>query len=130
MVTPVMMSFSSSRHLLMRARLLRSNKGLVIFLYVCVLERGTSESPELPEAPLNFNWEGREMSSMFHVFLPKQIRTKLTCSGEESVDAEESNVVEETLGVKAETENGLCQFITSSFFTCQFITKPSSLSFT
>ena len=43
----------------MRARLLRSNKGLVIFLYVCVLERGTSESPELPEAPLNFNWEGK-----------------------------------------------------------------------
>ena len=36
------------------------------------------------------------------------------------MDAEESNVVEETLGVKAETENGLCQFIT----------KPSSLSFT
>ena len=49
------------------------------------------------------------------------------------MDGEESNVVEETLGVKAETENGLCtvcQFITSSFFTCQFITKPSSLSFT
>ena len=118
-----MMSFSSSRHLLMRARLLRSSKGLVIFLYVCVLERGTSESPELPEAPVNFNWEGRERSSTFHVLLPRQIRTKLTCSGEESVDGEESNVVEETLGVKAETENGLCT-------VCQFITKPSSLSFT
>ena len=49
--------------------------------------------------------------------------TELTCSGEESVDAEESNVVEETFGVKAETENGLCT-------VCQFITKPSSLSFT
>ena len=36
------------------------------------------------------------------------------------MDGEESNVVEVTLGVKAETENGLCQFIT----------KPSSLSFT
>ena len=68
MVTPVMMSFSSSRHLLMRARLLRSSKGLVIFLYVCVLERGTSESPELPEAPLNFNWEGREMSKVCFMF--------------------------------------------------------------
>ena len=92
-------------------------------MYVCVLERGTSESPELPEAPVNFNWEGRERSSTFHVLLPRQIRTKLTCSGEESVDGEESNVVEETLGVKAETENGLCT-------VCQFITKPSSLSFT
>ena len=39
------------------------------------------------------------------------------------MDGEESNVVEETLGVKAETENGLCT-------VCQFITKPSSLSFT
>ena len=115
------MSFSSSRHLLMRARLLRSSKGLVIFLYVCVLERGTSESPELPEAPLNFNWEGMEMSSKN----VSGITTKIiiTCSGEESVDAEESNVVEETFGVKAETENGLCT-------VCQFITKPSSLSFT
>ena len=55
----------------MRARLLRSSKGLVIFLYVCVLERGTSESPELPEAPLNFNWEGREMSSKFDVSRPR-----------------------------------------------------------
>ena len=35
-----------------------------------------------------------------------------TCSGDESVDAEESRVVEETLGVNADTENGLCQFIT------------------
>ena len=51
------------------------------------------------------------------------IATPPTCSGEESVDGEESNVVEETLGVKAETENGLCT-------VCQFITKPSSLSFT
>ena len=39
------------------------------------------------------------------------------------MDGEESNVVEETLGVKAETENGLCT-------VCQFITKPSSLAFT
>jgi len=28
------------------------------------------------------------------------------------VDAEESRVVEETLGANADTENGLCQFIT------------------
>ena len=55
----------------MRARLLRSSKGLVIFLYVCVLERGTSESPELPEAPVNFNWEERERSSKFDVSRPR-----------------------------------------------------------
>ena len=36
----------------------------------------------------------------------------LTCSGDESVDVEESRVVEETLGANADTENGLCQFIT------------------
>ena len=28
------------------------------------------------------------------------------------MDAEESRVVEETLGANADTENGLCQFIT------------------
>ena len=39
----------------------------------------------------------------------------ITCSGDESFDAEESRVVEETLGANAETENGLCQFITIPF---------------
>ena len=34
-----------------------------------------------------------------------------TCSGDESVDADESRVVEVTRGVNADTENGLCQFI-------------------
>ena len=47
------------------------------------------------------------------------------------MDGEESNVVEETLGVKAETENGLCQFITKPFslsFTCSRTAFPSLVS--
>ena len=83
------MSFSSSRHLLILARRFLSRSGLVIFLYWCVRDRGTSESPELGDV----------------VELPPTF-----CSGEESVDVE-SRVVELTLGEKA--ENGLCQFMAS-----------------
>lgn len=85
----VMMSFSSSRHLLILARRFLSRSGFVIFLYWCVRDRGTSESPELGEV----------------VELPPAF-----CSGEES-DAVESRVVELTLGENA--ENGLCQFMAS-----------------
>jgi len=85
----VMMSFSSSKHLLILARLFLSSKGFVIFLYWCVRDKGTSESPELGDV----------------VELPPAF-----CSGEESVERE-SRVVELTLGENA--ENGLCQFMAS-----------------
>ena len=77
------MSLSSSKHLLILARLFLSRSGLVIFLYWCVRDMGTSESPELGEVVVELPPPG------------------FCCSGDESVD-EESRVVELTLGEKAE----------------------------
>lgn len=85
------MSLSSSRHLLILARRLRSRSGLVTFLYVWVLERGTSESGELGE-------------------VVRREEASLSCSGEESVE-DRSRVVELTRGANA--EKGLCQLMAS-----------------
>ena len=87
-----MISFSSSKHLFIRARRFRSSSGLVIFLYWCVLERGTSES-ECGETSF---W-----------------------SGEESED-DTSRLLELTRGEKAEKE--LCQFMVSVYSVTLFST--------
>ena len=44
------------------------------------------------------------------------------------MDADESRVVEETLGANADTENGLCQFITIPYHRFPLINKQFPLS--
>ena len=115
-----MISFSSSRHLLMRARRLRSSSGFVIFLYWWVRDRGTSES-EL----------GEEMDiRMLLLLWPPP--PALGNSGEDSSSEEDgddvvvcSMVVDKvTLGEKA--EKGFCQFMTADQMVTDKNNGPNS----